>query len=266
MMTEDVHHDDQKVLVVDFGAQYAQLIARRIRECRVYSEIVPHSLTAEEIRALKPSALVLSGGPMSVYEEGAPSCDPGIFELGVPILGICYGMQLMAHALGGEVERTGRREYGRTSLAVARKDSRLFSDLPLEQTVWMSHSDAVKSTPSGFAVSARTESSPVAAMECPERGLFGVQFHPEVAHTERGTEIIKNFLFEAAGCQPTWTMFSIIEDAVARVRESVGNKKVICGLSGGVDSSVAAALVHRAVGDNLTCIFVDHGLLRGTFA
>ena len=261
-MVEEVRADAQKVLVIDFGAQYAQLIARRVRECRVYSEIVPHSLTAEEIKALEPSALILSGGPMSVYEEGAPSCDPGIFELGIPILGICYGMQLMAHALGGEVAKTGRREFGRTSLDVKLKESLLFADLPLKQVVWMSHSDAVGAVPPGFVVCARTDGSPVAAMENPKRKLFGVQFHPEVAHTERGIDVIKNFLYEAAGCQPTWTMFSIIEDAVARVREEVGDKKVICGLSGGVDSSVAAALVHRAVGDNLTCIFVDHGLLR----
>ncbi|MCL4498717.1 MAG: glutamine-hydrolyzing GMP synthase [Actinobacteria bacterium] len=263
-MPEDIHADAQKVLVVDFGAQYAQLIARRVRECRVYSEIVPHSISAEEIGARKPSALILSGGPMSVYEEGAPACDPKIFELGVPVLGICYGMQLMAYALGGEVARTGRREFGRTLMRLNGEAGAggLFAELPLEQTVWMSHSDAVGKAPAGFMVSARTESSPVAAMEERKRGLYGVQFHPEVFHTDYGIEILKNFLYEAAGCQPTWTMFSIIEDAVERVRKTVDDRKVICGLSGGVDSAVAAALVHRAIGANLTCIFVDHGLLR----
>ncbi|MHB0976804.1 MAG: glutamine-hydrolyzing GMP synthase [Candidatus Aquicultorales bacterium] len=254
--------DSQKVLVLDFGAQYAQLIARRVRECRVYSEIVPHSITADEIKEKNPRALILSGGPMSVYEDRAPACDPAIFKLGVPILGICYGMQLMAHALGGEVAKTGRREFGRTHLSVEGLTDGLFAGLPADQVVWMSHCDAVGKPPRGFGVSAHTESAPVAAMEDGKRKLFGLQFHPEVVHTDHGMEILKNFLYDQAECQPSWTMFSIIEDAVERIRGTVGERKVICGLSGGVDSSVAAALVHRAVGDQLTCIFVDHGLLR----
>lgn len=261
-MTETIHADSHKVLVVDFGAQYAQLIARRVRECRVYSEIVPHSISADEIRRKEPDAIILSGGPMSVYEEGAPTCDPEIFKLGLPILGICYGMQLMAHMLGGDVAKTGKREFGRTDMKVSDGPTKLFAELPLEQCVWMSHCDAVNKAPEGFTVSATTEGAPVAAMEDFERGFYGVQLHPEVGHTTHGMEILKNFLYEAAGCQPTWTMFSIIEDGVERVRETVGDRKVICGLSGGVDSSVAAALVHRAIGDSLTCIFVDHGLLR----
>jgi GMP synthase (glutamine-hydrolysing) len=252
---------DYSILVVDYGAQYAQLIARRVRECKVYSEIVPHDTSLEALRARKPSGLILSGGPSSVYEEGAPGCDPGLFELGIPILGICYGMQLMAMGLGGTVEHTGTREYGKTELAVA-EEGVLLDKLPLEQTVWMSHGDTVTSAPRGFAVTAHTVTSPVAAMEDGARGLYGVQFHPEVAHTPLGLDILKNFLYHACDCLPTWTMSSVIEESVREVRARVGNEKIICGLSGGVDSSVAAVLVHKAVGDQLTCVFVDTGLLR----
>ncbi|NPV60119.1 MAG: glutamine-hydrolyzing GMP synthase [Actinobacteria bacterium] len=250
-----------KVLVVDFGAQYAQLIARRVRECRVYSEIVPHDIKPEEIKARGAGALIFSGGPSSVYQEGAPRPDPAILSMGLPILGICYGHQLLALELGGRVEATGIREYGKTELGVTGK-SVLFEDLPMEQTVWMSHGDSVSEPPSGFQVTARTAASPVAAMEDPRRRLYGVQFHPEVAHTPLGKEILKNFLFGAAGLHPTWTMVSIIEEAVEEVRAKVGDNKIICGLSGGVDSATAAVLVHKAVGDQLTCVFVDHGLLR----
>ncbi len=256
---------EQSVLVVDYGAQYAQLIARKVRECKVYSEIVPHDIPIEKLRGLKPSGLILSGGPMSVYEEGAPSCDPRLFELGVPVLGICYGMQLMARTLGGTVERTGSREYGKTELSVT-EEGVLFEELPLEQVVWMSHGDKVTSAPTGFKVTAHTAASPVAAMESADRGLYGVQFHPEVVHTPAGIDILKNFLYRACDCLPTWTMSSIIEDSVADIRERVGGEKIICGLSGGVDSSVAAVLVHKALGDQLTCVFVDHGLLRANEA
>jgi len=253
--------DLQKILVVDFGAQYAQLIARRVRECKVYSEIVPRTITAEEIKAKKPIGLIFSGGPASVYVDNAPSCDKKIFELGIPILGICYGMQLMAHLLGGKVEHNRISEYGKTDLT-AYDDSLLFDKIPLDQTVWMSHRDFVETAPPGFSVTAKTETIPAAAMENREHGLYGVQFHPEVAHTPCGMDILKNFLYSACGCAPNWTMISIIEKSVEKIKEEVGNNKVICGLSGGVDSSVAALLVHRAVGDNLTCVFVDHGLLR----
>jgi GMP synthase (glutamine-hydrolysing) len=256
---------EQSVLVIDYGAQYAQLIARKVRECKVYSEIVPHDIPIKRLRELEPSGLILSGGPMSVYEEGAPSCDPELFELGVPVLGICYGMQLMARTLGGTVEQTGSREYGKTELNVT-EEGVLFEELPLEQTVWMSHGDKVTSAPTGFKVTAHTAASPVAAMESVEKGLYGVQFHPEVVHTPAGMDILKNFLYRACDCLPTWTMSSIIEDSVADIRERVGGEKIICGLSGGVDSSVAAVLVHKALGDQLTCVFVDHGLLRANEA
>lgn len=249
------------MLVVDYGAQYAQLIARRVRECKVYSEIVPHDISIEELKAKKPSGIILSGGPASVYAENAPAANPELFKLGVPVLGICYGMQLMAHTLGGEVARTGNREYGKTELVVD-SDKELFKSTPLGQTVWMSHQDAVKTAPAGFEVSSHTDSSPVAAMENQEKKLYGVQFHPEVVHTAYGMKVLKNFLYGACDCLPNWTMISIIEDSVASIRQQVGDNKIICGLSGGVDSSVAAILVHKAVGDNLTCIFVDHGLLR----
>ncbi len=249
------------VLVVDLGAQYAQLIARRIRECRVYSEVVPHDLSAPELAARRPAGLVLSGGPASVYEEGAPGVDPALFDMGVPVLGICYGHQLMADRLGGEVRATGLREYGRTELAVD-EPGVLLGDLPGVDTVWMSHGDTVVRAPEGFRVTARTSATPVAAMEDPERGLYGVQFHPEVAHTPRGLQIMKRFLYDACGLLPDWTPANVIERQVAGVRAQVGEGEVLCALSGGVDSAVAALLVHKAVGERLTCVFVDTGLLR----
>ena len=250
----------ETVLVVDFGAQYAQLIARRVREAHVYSEIVPHTMTAAEMMARKPAAVIFSGGPKSVHVEGAPSVDPALYETGTPVLGICYGAQLLAQQLGGTVSRTGSGEYGRTAMRVT-GHSVLFADLPLEQDVWMSHFDSIGTAPTGFRVVAATGGA-TAAIEHPERRLYGVQFHPEVAHTPRGQEILKHFLYDVAGCRPSWTMTSVIEQQVRDVRAQVGDEKVICGLSGGVDSAVAAALVHKAVGDNLTCVFVDTGLMR----
>jgi GMP synthase (glutamine-hydrolysing) len=249
------------VLVLDFGAQYAQLIARRIRECHVFSEVVRHDITPDELRRRAPSALILSGGPSSVYEPGAPSIDPAVFDLGIPVLGLCYGQQLMAHLLGGRVDRTGTREYGRTDLT-ATGEGVLFEDLPVEQVVWMSHGDAVVAPPPGARVTASTAGTPVAAFEDRERGLYAVQFHPEVAHTPRGLDLLKNFLYHGAGCRPDWTSVNIIEELEGAVRAQVGDAEVLCALSGGVDSSVAALLVHRAIGDKLTCVFVDTGLLR----
>ena len=249
------------VLVVDFGAQYAQLIARRVREAHVYSEIVPHTMSVADMLAKEPAAIILSGGPSSVYEEGAPSVDPAIFEAGVPVLGICYGFQTMAHALGGTVGRTGTREYGHTEDTVA-GDSCLFAGTPDDQIVWMSHGDAVQGAPEGFTVTASTSETPVAAFESRERRLYGLQWHPEVGHSQFGQDALKNFLYEGAGLEPTWTAGSIVDEQVAKIREQVGDAQVICALSGGVDSSVAAALVHKAVGDQLTCFFIDHGLLR----
>src|SRR5439155_15979257 len=248
------------VLVVDFGAQYAQLIARRVRECRVRSEIVPASISAEEVRRRAPKGVILSGGPRSVYEPGAYQADPGIFGLGISVLGICYGHQLMAKTLGGDVARAEAGEFGRT--AVSGGCGLLFEGLAAEQTAWMSHNDAVVAPPSGFRATAASPASPVAAMEDLERGLFGVQFHPEVAHTPNGLELMKNFLYRACDCLPAWTPTGVIESAIEAIQAVVGDHRVVCGLSGGVDSAVAAALVHRAVGDRLTCIFVDHGLLR----
>jgi GMP synthase (glutamine-hydrolysing) len=253
--------DFDRVLVVDLGAQYAQLIARRVREAHVLSEIVPRDTTAAEIEARRPSGLILSGGPASVYADDAYEIDPDIFDLDVPMLGICYGHQLLAHGLGGEVAHTGSAEYGKTELTVS-DGSGLFAELPETQDVWMSHGDAVIEAPPGFRVVAATSGSPVAAMEHRERRCYGVQFHPEVAHTPRGTEIIKRFLFDVCQVRPNWTHHSIIEQSVDAIRGQVGSEKVMCGLSGGVDSSVAAALVHHAVGDQLTCVFIDHGLLR----
>jgi GMP synthase (glutamine-hydrolysing) len=251
------------VLVVDFGAQYAQLIARRVREAHVYSEIVPHTVRAEEVVARRPKGIILSGGPASVHVEGAPLLDPAIYGTGIPILGICYGAQLVAQQLGGSVARTGRGEYGRTAMErVDGRASLLLADLPARQDVWMSHFDSIVEVPAGFTVTARTDEIPVAALENRERRIFGVQFHPEVAHTPRGLDVLKRFLYEACECRPTWTMTSIIERSVAEVRARVGGERVICGLSGGVDSAVAAALVHKAVGEQLTCVFVDTGLLR----
>lgn len=251
------------VLVVDFGAQYAQLIARRVREASVYSEIVPHTMPVGEMLAKDPAAIILSGGPSSVYAEGAPGIDPAIFSSGVPVLGICYGFQVMAQALGGRVGRTGTREYGHTEVRIDEgAHSRLLAGGPAVQTVWMSHGDAVEQAPEGFTVTASTDQTPVAAFEDASRGLYGVQWHPEVHHSEYGQLLLETFLHECAGIGTDWTPGSIIDDQVARIRAQVGDARVICGLSGGVDSSVAAALVHRAVGDQLTCVFVDHGLLR----
>jgi GMP synthase (glutamine-hydrolysing) len=254
--------ESDTVLVVDFGAQYAQLIARRIREARVYSEVVPHTMPVAAMLARGPKALVLSGGPASVYAEGAPRVDPAMFTSGVPAFGICYGFQAMASALGGRVARTGRREYGGTPLSVVAGDSALFHGLPREQSVWMSHGDSVTEAPGGFAVVATSKGAPVAAFEDVGRGLAGVQFHPEVLHTEHGQAVLEHFLYEVAGCRPTWTTGGVIEEQVERIRAQVGDKRVLCGLSGGVDSAVAAALVQKAVGAQLTCVFVDHGLLR----
>jgi GMP synthase (glutamine-hydrolysing) len=250
---------ERPVLVIDLGGQYSQLIARRVRECRVYSELVPHTIRPDEVRRRDPYALVLSGGPASVYAEAAPRVDPALYELGVPVLGICYGMQLMAQDLGGRVDRTGVSEFGKTGLRVG---GRLAAGLPEEQTAWMSHRDSVVAPPAGAHVTASSETTPIAAFEDEERALYGVQFHPEVVHTPRGTDLLKNFLYDVAGAPPTWTAAAVIEEQVERIRAQVGRERVICGLSGGVDSAVAALLVHKAVGDRLTCVFVDHGLLR----
>ncbi len=247
------------VLVVDFGAQYAQLIARRVRECHVYSEIVPSTMPVEQMLAKRPKAIILSGGPSSVYADGAPPAPAGLFGAGVPVLGICYGFQLMVAELGGTVERTGAAEYGATTLDTS--GGALLSGTPGHQRVWMSHGDTCTAAPPGFAVTARTPATPVAAVEDATSRMFGVQFHPEVLHTEYGTRILGRFL-ELAGCRPSWTMLNIVEEQVDRIREQVGGGHAICGLSGGVDSAVAAALVQRAIGDRLTCVFVDHGLLR----
>jgi GMP synthase (glutamine-hydrolysing) len=250
------------VLVVDFGAQYAQLIARRVREAHVYSEIVPRTMPLEEMLARRPKGIILSGGPASVHVDNAPSIDAALYDAGVPVLGICYGAQLVARQLGGEVRHTGGGEYGATSLRLTGDTSPLFGALSDEQVVWMSHGDAITTAPAGFRVTASTPGAPVAALEDRDRAVYGVQFHPEVAHTERGQEVLKAFLYEVCGCRPSWTNTSIIEQAASEVRKQVGGERVLCGLSGGVDSAVAAALVHKAVGDQLTCVFVDTGLMR----
>ena len=253
-------NQDSGVLVVDFGAQYAQLIARRVREASVYSEIVPSNITADQVRAKNPSAILLSGGPASVYEENAPEFDIEIFKLGIPIFGICYGFQVMAKSLGGLVTKTGKSEFGRTALKAT--DSKIFEDLPLEQLVWMSHGDAVTQAPTGFSICASTTDTPVAAFENEDGKLAGVQFHPEVLHSQYGQQILHNWLINIAKCNPNWTTKNIAESEIAKAREVIGSKRVICGLSGGVDSAVAAAIIQRAVGSQLTCVFVDHGLLR----
>lgn len=252
----------EKVLVLDFGGQYTQLIARRIRECKVYCEIMSYRTPLDKIRELAPKGIVYSGGPSSVYVENAPVSDPAILTMGIPVLGICYGIQLMAQQLGGKVGRAGNREYGKTNLNVLKADDMLFTKLASELQCWMSHGDYVECPPPGFATTARTQHSPVAAFANPGRKLYGVQFHPEVVHTPQGKEILQKFLYEVCGCGGNWTMESFIEQAVREIRTQVGGKKVLCALSGGVDSSVAAALVHKAVGEQLTCVFVDHGLMR----
>jgi len=248
------------VLVVDLGGQYSQLIARRVREARVYSELVSHRSTVDELKRRSPAAVILSGGPASVYEEGAPRVDPALFDLGVPTLGICYGAQLLALELGGRVDRTGASEFGRTQLTAS--GGELFTGLEPEQTVWMSHRDTVVEPPSGARIVAASPSTPVAAFEDERRRLYGVQFHPEVVHTPHGQDVLENFLYEVAGIEALWTPAAVIDEQVERVRAQVGSDRVLCALSGGVDSAVAALLVHRAIGDRLTCVFVDHGLLR----
>ncbi len=260
--TSSDHPRGETVLVVDFGAQYAQLIARRIRELDVYSEIVSHRITAADLAADPPAALVLSGGPKSVHVEGAPALDPAIYDLGIPTLGICYGAQLIAQQLGGTVGRGMRGEYGRARLDVADRSSTLLADLPATQDVWMSHFDAIVEAPPGFVASASTPDAPVAVLESADRRVWGVQFHPEVVHTPHGQDVLRRFVVDLAGAPTTWTMDSIIDQEIAKVRAQVGRQRVICALSGGVDSSVAAALVHRAVGHQLTCIYVDTGLMR----
>ena len=251
------------VLVVDFGAQYAQLIARRVREANIYSEVVPNSMSASEILAKNPKALILSGGPSSVYADGAPKLDPALLEAGIPVLGLCYGFQAIAQALGGTVAPTGTREYGATLLTEIQSDSVLLADQDLNQNVWMSHGDSVHEAPEGFDVIAVSAGSPVAAFENRERRIFGVQWHPEVKHSERGQEILENFLYRGAGIEPEWTMSNVIDEQVELIRAQIGEDgTAICALSGGVDSAVAAALVQRAIGDRLTCVYVNHGLMR----
>jgi GMP synthase (glutamine-hydrolysing) len=257
-----LHPDAERpVLVLDFGGQYSQLIARRVREARVYSELVSHRATPDEIRRKNPLALILSGGPASVYADGAPKLDPAIFELGIPTLGICYGAQLLALELGGRVDQTGAGEYGKVEMRTSGEGT-LLAALPEEQTAWMSHRDTVIEPPAGASVVATSEHTPVAAFEDAGSKRYGVQFHPEVVHTPHGQQVLKNFLYEVAGAAPVWTPAAVIEEQVERIRAQVGSERVLCALSGGVDSAVAALLVHKAVGDQLTCVFVDHGLLR----
>jgi GMP synthase (glutamine-hydrolysing) len=251
----------EEILVLDYGGQYSQLIARRIRDCGVFSELLPHHVPLEQIAARKPRGIVLSGGPASVYAQGAPPLERGLLELGVPVLGICYGMQLLVHELGGRVEQAEVGEFGRSELRVSEQGV-LMAGMPREQTCWMSHRDTVFEPPPGFTALASSSGSPVAAVEDVQRGVYGIQFHPEVVHTPYGEEILTRFLVEVCGCERTWSAASIVDEQIRRIREQVGERSVICGLSGGVDSSVAALLVHRAVGEQLTCVFVDHGLMR----
>jgi len=251
----------QEIVVLDYGGQYSQLIARRVRDCGVFSELLPHHVPLEQIAARRPRGIILSGGPASVYAEGAPPLELGLLELGVPVMGICYGMQLLMHALGGRVEQAEVGEFGRSDLHVAQPGT-LLRDMPREQTCWMSHRDTVFEPPPGFTALASSSGSPVAAVEDVQRGVYGIQFHPEVVHTPYGEEILTRFLTEVCGCEQNWSATSIVEEQVRRIREQVGDDRVICGLSGGVDSSVAALLVYRAVGEQLTCVFVDHGLMR----
>jgi GMP synthase (glutamine-hydrolysing) len=252
----------QTILILDFGSQFTQLIARRLRELSVYCEIVPFSTPAAALAARKPVGIILSGGPKSVSEDGAPKCDPALFDVGAPVLGICYGMQLMTDSLGGRVAPASHREFGHALVQVTDAEATLFSTLPSELRVWASHGDYVEAAPEGFAVVATSANAPVAAIQAPARGLYGLLFHPEVAHTDRGTEILRNFAFGVCGCTGDWTMASFIDEATARIRAQVGQGRVICGLSGGVDSTVAAVIIHRAIGDQLTCVFVDNGVLR----
>ena len=249
------------IIVLDFGGQYNQLIARRIRDLGVYSELYPNSVSVEEIRKLNPKGIIFSGGPNSVYDEHALTCDERLFELGIPVLGICYGMQLMAHHFGGKVEKANHREYGKATIRV-KNPSALFRHLPEEQSVWMSHGDLVIAPPAGFSIDAASASCPVAAMSDEKRKLYGVQFHPEVRHTTFGNQLLEHFVYRVCQCTGNWTMENFIETSIKKIRETVGNKQVLCALSGGVDSSVVAVLMHKAIGDQLTCIFVDHGLLR----
>jgi GMP synthase (glutamine-hydrolysing) len=256
----------QTIVVLDFGSQYTQLIARRLRELSVYSEVVPFNIPLEGLRAKRPAGIILSGGPKSVSDGDAPKCEPALFDLGLPVLGICYGMQLMTDLLGGEVRRSGQREFGHAHVQVATTTAerpRLFAGVPDEFRVWASHGDDVGRVPLGFRVAATSATAPIVAMEAPERSLFGLLFHPEVVHTEHGKDILRRFAFDVCGCRGDWTIASFIEEATERIRRQVGPAgKVVCGLSGGVDSTVAAMLMHRAIGDRLTCIFVDNGLLR----
>jgi GMP synthase (glutamine-hydrolysing) len=257
----DVPRAVDEVVVLDYGGQYSQLIARRVRECGVFSELLPHHVGAEEVARRKPKGLILSGGPASVYADGAPRLDPHLLELGIPVLGICYGMQLLAAKLGGRVEGAEVGEFGRSKLTV-HENGRLLAGLPAEQSCWMSHRDTVFAPPPGFTALASSSESPVAAFESEEQGVYGIQFHPEVVHTPYGQQVLNRFLSDVCGCDMAWSAASIVDDQIARIRDQVGDAKVICGLSGGVDSSVAALLVHRAIGDQLTCVFVDHGLMR----
>ncbi|MFT4417211.1 glutamine-hydrolyzing GMP synthase [Fredinandcohnia humi] len=254
-------NNQEIIIVLDFGSQYNQLITRRIREFGVYSELHPHTMTAEEIKEIQPKGIIFSGGPNSVYDPNAFSCDEAIFELGIPVLGICYGMQLMTKHFGGRVERAQHREYGKANITVEH-ESTTFANLPSEQVVWMSHGDLVVETPEGFTVDAVSPSCPIAAMSDEARKLYGVQFHPEVRHSVYGNDLLKNFVFGACGCSESWSMENFIELEIEKIRQTVGDKKVLCALSGGVDSSVVAVLIHKAIGDQLTCMFVDHGLLR----
>ena len=256
-----MNKQNEIIVVLDFGGQYNQLIARRIRDLGVYSELIPFNTPIEKIRELAPKGVVFSGGPSSVYGEGAPHVDPAVYDLGVPILGICYGMQLMAQQLNGKVERSAKREYGKADVDF-RENSRLAAGLESKQLVWMSHGDHVVELPSGFVVDASTEHAPIAAMSHPDKNMYAVQFHPEVRHSVKGNEMVHNFLYEICGCEGNWSMESFIDDAVADIRAQVGDKKVLCALSGGVDSSVVAVLIHKAIGDQLTCMFIDHGMLR----
>lgn len=251
----------ETILIMDFGGQYNQLIARRVREVNVYCEVLPYDLPLSKIKEISPKGIIFTGGPSSVYAENAPKCDPKIFELGIPILGICYGAQLMANSLGGFVEQPKIREYGKKSLQVNRASTLLNKDMD-DTVVWMSHTDYIKEVPKDFLITGSTNTCPVAAMENEEKKFYGVQFHPEVEHTAKGKSLLKNFLFHICGCKGDWTMSNFVNEQIAQIKEAVGDKKVFCALSGGVDSSVAAVLVHKAIGDNLTCIFVDHGLLR----